>query len=175
MLPLRLTLSLLLFSIGGTTDSLAQIDIGIGGISVGVGSGGDGGISVGTGGEGGISVGVGGDNGINVEVGSGGVGVGLGGSNANIGGGTSGGSGTGAEPAEIVLTQAQTLDAVRKKRAVPLAPIVASIKQDNVEVIDAELLAVRGILVYQIRIIGESGSVRELYFYARTGRQVTAD
>jgi hypothetical protein len=176
-LPVRLALSLLLSSIGATTNAYAQIDIGIGGLSVGIGGGG---VSVETGGGdggGGVSLGVGGSDGLNVGLGTEGLdldpglGIDL---DANYQGDDNGSGGAGGD-AGVALSQEQTLDAVRKKRAVPLAPIVTSIKQANVEVIDAQLLSVRGILVYQLRVIGEGGSVSELYFYARTGKQVLPD
>jgi hypothetical protein len=39
-------------------------------------------------------------------------------------------------------------------------------------VVDANLMSVRGLLVYQIKVIEDNGRVNKLYFYARSGQLV---
>ncbi len=37
------------------------------------------------------------------------------------------------------------------------------------EIIDAQLVALQEVLLYEIKVLGKSGDVSELYFFARTG------
>jgi hypothetical protein len=73
------------------------------------------------------------------------------------------------------LSQDAALEAVRSKRAVPLAPIVEGLRAERLQVVDAQLLSLRGILVYELRTIGDTGEVSEIYFYARSGKRVEVD
>lgn len=142
------------------TPAHAQLNINLGGVSVSVG-----------GGSGGVNVGVDGPGGLDVNVGLGGSG----GSDSDLpDNSASAEPPTQAELTQGRLSQKDTLAAVKAKRAVPLAPIVAQLQQANLKVVDAHLLTVRGILLYEIRVIAERGDVSEVYFYARSGRQVVA-
>ena len=71
------------------------------------------------------------------------------------------------------LGQDRVLEAVRARRAIPLENMLdlAGAVVDD-EVIDARLVEVRGFLLYEIKVIGAQGDVRQLYFYARSGLPV---
>jgi len=119
----------------------------------------------------GVDVDVGGDSGVGVGVDLGGTGVGV-----DLGGGSdSGGStGLGLDSADgLTLNQEQALAAVRGKRALPLEEILlrAKLLTDG-DIIDAQLIAVQDILLYELKVLGKAGDVSELYFYARSGLPV---
>ena len=121
------------------------------------------------GGLGSVDVGVGGDDGIGVDVdlgGEGGLGVDL-----NLGGsdGNSLNLGVGGSVGPA-LGQKAALQAVRSGRALPLEDIMlrAKVLTDG-EIIDAQLVSLQEVLLYEIKVLGKSGEVSELYFFARTG------
>lgn len=129
-----------------------------------------------------VDVGVGGGNGIDLDVGvggDGGIGVDL---DVDLGGSGSDGSGAGSEPgvgsgtSGLTLGQEATLKAVRDHKALPLEDILlrAKLLTDG-EIIDAQLIAVQDILLYELKVLGKAGDVSELYFYARSGVSVEAD
>jgi len=74
--------------------------------------------------------------------------------------------------ADRPLGQEEALEAVRARRALPLAPIVKRMQEADLLVVDATLVSVRGILVYELRVVDNSGTVSQAYFYARTGKQI---
>jgi uncharacterized membrane protein YkoI len=68
------------------------------------------------------------------------------------------------------------LEAVRSQRALPLADILATARQDVPgEVIDARLVTIRGFLVYEVKSMTGDGHVSRSYYYARSGRKVSTD
>ena len=68
------------------------------------------------------------------------------------------------------LGQSSALDAVRTHRALPLEDIMLRAKlMTDGEIIDAQLVAIQEVLLYEIKVLGKSGDVSELYFFARTG------
>jgi len=132
-----------------------DLGVSVGGVDVGVSVGGDSGLGVD------VGVGVGGEDGglgIDLDVDLDGDGIPE----------TSSG-GAGVQP----LGQEGALQAVKANRALPLEDILtrARLVADG-EIIDAQLIQVRRILVYEIKVLGKSGDVNELYFYARSGALV---
>jgi hypothetical protein len=155
--------------------ALAQIDLGLdlgglGGVDVGIG-GDDGlGVDVDLGGDGGlgVDVGLGGDGGLGVDLDLGGDDSGL---DINLGGsGGSGGLGLDLETAGVPLGQKAALQAVRSGRALPMEDIMlrAQLLTDG-EIIDAQLVSLQDVLLYEIKALAKSGEVSELYFLAQTG------
>jgi len=166
-MPLKLRCSTLLL---GTAMLLASaagaraLDIGVnlGGVGVGVSVGGDSGIGVDVGvGDTDVNVGVGGSDGLGVDL------------NVDLDGDgvpETSTSGVAVQP----LGQEGALRAVQSNRALPLEDILTRARLvAEGEIIDAQLIQVRRILVYQIKVLGKSGDVSELYFYARSGALVT--
>lgn len=146
------------------TDSSHALDLGVdlGGIDLGVSVGSDGiGLDLGVGGAD-VSVGVGGGG----RGGAGGLGVDL---NVDLDG--DGIPETNANGQSInKLGQEGALRAVRSNRALPLEDILlrARLVADG-EIIDAQLIEVSRILLYEIKVLGKRGDVRKIYFYARSG------
>lgn len=129
-----------------------------------------------------VGVSVGGDSGVGVDVGVGDadVGVGVGGSDGGLGvdldvdldgDGVPDTNSSGASIQQ--LGQEGALQAVKSNRALPLEDILtrARLVTDG-EIIDAQLIQVRRILLYEIKVLGKAGDVSELYFYARSGALV---
>jgi uncharacterized membrane protein YkoI len=109
--------------------------------------------------------------GIDVSVGGASVGgeVGSGGASASV----SAGGGNETPPGETLSPQDSALEAVRTDRALPLDQIIARAGEiTEGEVIDAQLITVRGFLIYELKVLEPTGDVVDLYFYARTGRAV---
>src|SRR6218665_1976453 len=157
--------ALILASSPGT--QALDLGLSVGGIDVGVSVGGDSvvGVDVGVG-DADVSVGVGGSDGVSVDVGVGdnellSIGVDLDGDGIPE---------TGTEDLDLQLGQEGALKAVQSKRALPLEDILtrARLIADG-EIIDAQLIQMDGILVYEIKVLGASGDVSDLYFYARSG------
>ncbi|RZA23986.1 MAG: hypothetical protein EOP02_14160 [Proteobacteria bacterium] len=151
----------LLASSGGA--SALDLGVSLGGVDVGVSVGGDSGVGVDVGvGDTDVSVGVGGSQGLGVD-----LDVDLDGDGVPE---TSSGGAT-VQP----LGQEGALQAVKSNRALPLEDILtrARLVTDG-EIIDAQLIQVRRILVYEIKVLGKSGDVKDLYFYARSGALVTS-
>ena len=73
----------------------------------------------------------------------------------------------------LTLSQEAALEAVRMRRALPLEDILlrAQLMTDG-DVIDAQLIAVQDVLLYEIKVLSKAGNVSELYFYARSGLPV---
>ncbi len=105
---------------------------------------------------------------------SGPVGVDIGVGEVSVGAGVSVGSGAGSESAQPQrLGQEGALEAVRSHRALPLEDILERARGiTDEEIIDAQLIGVRGILLYQLKLLGKTGDVNQLYFYARSGLPV---
>ena len=144
---LRSTLAsgaLLLFLATAGAAQALDLGVSVGGVDVGV-SAGDGGASVG--------VGIGG--------GDGGLGVDLDVDLDGDGAPDTDAAGQNIQP----LGQEGALKAVQANRALPLADILSRARLlAEGEIIDAQLIEVRRILVYQIKVLGKSGDVSELYF-----------
>jgi hypothetical protein len=166
-MPLKLShpllaLGALLLLASATGAKALDLGVKVGGVDVGV-SGGGGGIGVDMGaGNSEVSVGVGagsdGGLGVDLDVDLDGDGV----PETNSGGQS-------IQP----LGQEGALKAVQSNRALPLADILTRARLvAEGEIIDAQLIQVRRILVYEIKVLGRSGDVRELYFYARSGALV---
>lgn len=161
MLPIRPNHRLLLAFVCAAglylpSAALAQVDLGLD-----------------LGGLGSVDVGVGGDSGLDVDVDLGGDDSGLG-VDLNLGGsgGGAGGLGLGLdlETAGKPLGQKAALQAVRSGRALPMEDIMlrAQLLTDG-EIIDAQLVSLQDVLLYEIKALGKSGEVSELYFLAQTG------
>lgn len=125
------------------------------------------------GGLGSVDVGVGGDSGLDVDIdvgGSGDSGVGV---DVDLGG--SGGGSLDLAPSNdgLALGQAQASEAVKNHKALPLEDILlrAQLLTDG-DIIDAQLIAVQDVLLYELKVLGKAGDVSELYFYARSGLPV---
>ncbi len=131
------------------------------------------GLGVDLGGLGSVDVGVGGDSGVGVDVDLGGDDSGLG-VDLNLGGSGTGGNGPGLgldlDTAGQPLGQKAALQAVRSGRALPMEDIMlqAQLMTDG-EIIDAQLVSLQDVLLYEIKALGKSGEVSELYFLAQTG------
>lgn len=160
-----LALGALLLLASSAGAKALDLGVSVGGVDVGVSVGGDSGV--------GVDVGVGNSD-VNVGVGGGNGGVSLG---VDLDGdgvpetGTEGlTDGLSVQP----LGQEGALKAVQNHRALPLEDILTRARLvAEGEIIDAQLIQVRRILVYEIKVLGKSGDVRELYFYARSGALVT--
>ena len=115
------------------------------------------------GGVGSVDVGVGGDSGLDVDVdlgGEGGLGVDL-----DLGSG-----GLGLDTVGPPLGQNAALQAVRSGRALPLEDIMRRAHRlTDGEIIDAQLVSLQDVLLYELKVLGKSGDVSELYFFAQTG------
>lgn len=124
-------------------------------------------ISVGVdlGGLGDVDVDVGGDSGLDldVDVGTEDSGLGL---DVDLGGS----GGLDLETAGTPLGQKAALQAVRSGKALPLEDIMlrAKLLTDG-EIIDAQLVSLQDVLLYELKALGKSGDVTELYFFASTG------
>lgn len=153
-LTVRLSPALVAIVLLGSTSGGRAIDLGVsvGGIDVGVSVGGDRGV------------------GVDVGVGNGGGSLGL---EVDLDG--DGVPETRTNGVSIqTLGQEGALRAVRSSRALPLEDILlrARLVADG-EIIDARLIEVNRILVYEIKVLGKRGDVRRHYFYARSGALVT--
>lgn len=119
----------------------------------------------------GIGISVGGGAGASVSVGTGGASVGAGVS-TDLGTTTTQtlqDAGTMTEGSQ----QEAALQAVKSDRALPLDKIIALAKQyTNGEIIDAQLVTVRGFLLYDLKVLDAKGDVGDLYFYAVSGKIV---
>ncbi len=164
-MPNRLLAALLAAALLGLpAPALAQ------GLGLGLDLGGLGSVDVDVGGNSGVGVGVnvGGDDGLDVELGLGGdEGLGL-----DVGVGD-GGAGLGLAPDGPALGQQAASAAVKSGRALPLEDILlrAKLLTDG-DIIDAQLIAVQDVLLYELKVLGKAGDVSELYFYARSGLPV---
>jgi hypothetical protein len=176
-----LVLGTVLILASSTGVEALDLGVNLGGVNVGVSVGGDSGIGVDVGvGGSDVSVGIGGgDNDGGSNGGLGGLGVDLG---VDLDGdgipetsteGLTNGltDGLNVQP----LGQDSVLKAVQNHRALPLEDILTRARLvAEGEIIDAQLIQVRRILVYEIKVLGKSGEVKDLYFYARSGALVTA-
>jgi hypothetical protein len=62
--------------------------------------------------------------------------------------------------------------AVQNGTSVPLSEVLALAAQQGGRAIDAKLIRVQGMLLYQVTMLSDKGVSRRLYFYARTGNPV---
>ncbi|SMQ70783.1 hypothetical protein SAMN06295905_1913 [Devosia lucknowensis] len=70
----------------------------------------------------------------------------------------------------ITLSGDQVRDAVASRQAMSLADFGEAVHQRNGgEIVDANLLRVRGMLVYALKVLDDSGRLSIQYFYARSG------
>lgn len=160
----RLVLGAILLLASSASAMALDVGVKLGGIDVGVSVGGDSGI--------GVDVGVG-DANVGVDIGGsdngGGLGVDLDVDLDGDGKKETNSSGLSVKP----ITQDGALDAVKTRRALPLEDILTRARLiAEGEVIDAQLIQVRRILLYEIKVLEKSGNVRDLYFYARSGALV---
>ncbi len=155
-------LGTLLFLASATGATALDLGVSVGGIDLGVSVGGDSAIGVGVGvGDANVGVGIGG--------GDGGLGVDL---DVDLDGDGVPETSSGGQNVQP-LGQEGALQAVKSKRALPLEDILSRARLvAEGEIIDAQLIQVRRILLYEIKVLGKSGDVRELYFYARSGALV---
>ena len=79
----------------------------------------------------------------------------------------------GTAAAGSMLSQEAALQAVRRGRALPLDEIMlrAALITDG-EIIDAQLIDVQDVLLYELKVLEKAGKVSDLYFYARSGLPV---
>ncbi|MDC9822617.1 hypothetical protein PRN20_02625 [Devosia sp. ZB163] len=163
LISYRLAPLALFLSLAATSPAAAQ------GLGLGLELGGDDGA--------GVNLNIGGESatGLDVNVGGDGDsdrGLGL---DLNLGGGSGGrldfDLGEGADT--LALGQKQASEAVRRGRALPLEDILlrARLLTDG-DIIDARLIAVQDVLLYEVKVLGKAGDVSELYFYARSGLPV---
>lgn len=76
----------------------------------------------------------------------------------------------------VSLTPDQALEAVRSRRAAPLAVLAETVAQRGEgEIIDADLLQVGEMLVYAIKVLNQDGKLSIQYYFARTGRYIGRD
>lgn len=81
-----------------------------------------------------------------------------------------------SEAAARELDQNVALEAVQSGRALPLAEIMALARRETAgDIVDARLISAAGFLLYELTVVGPSGDVSELYFYARSGDRVRAN
>lgn len=141
-----------------------DLGVSVGGVNVGVSVGGDSGV--------GVDVGVGGaDVGVDIGGSGGGLGVDLDVDLDGDGVPDTNSAGAGIQQ----LGQEGALQAVKSNRALPLEDILTRARLvAEGEIIDAQLIQVRRILLYEIKVLGTSGDVSELYFYARSGALVAS-
>lgn len=83
------------------------------------------------------------------------------------------GTGELLDQSPVTLGPDGALAAVRSGKALPLEDILlrARLIADG-EVIDAQLIAVSDVLLYEIKVLAGSGDVGKLYFHARSGAPV---
>jgi hypothetical protein len=158
-----LALGALLLLASATGAKALDLGVSVGGANVGVSVGGESGVGVDVGvGGADVSVGVGGGS-------AGGLGVDL---DFDLGGDGEPETSSGGQSIQP-LGQEGALKAVQSNRALPLEDILTRARLvAEGEIIDAQLIQVRRILVYEIKVLGKAGDVRELYFYARSGALV---
>ena len=96
-------------------------------------------------------------------------------------GGVSVSTGTGASTTGTSATlngtatseQEAALAAVKSQHALSLDKIYAAARQyANGDIIDAQLVTVRGFLLYDLKVLDTKGDVSDLYFYAQSGKIV---
>lgn len=69
--------------------------------------------------------------------------------------------------------QEAALAAVKSQHALSLDKIYAAARQyANGDIIDAQLVTVRGFLLYDLKVLDTKGDVSDLYFYAQSGKIV---
>ena len=79
----------------------------------------------------------------------------------------------GASPEQIPDPSSTVMDAVDSGRAVSLDRVLAHMRTvADGDLIDSRLVTVRGYLLYELRVLLESGTVETFYYYATTGRPV---
>lgn len=71
------------------------------------------------------------------------------------------------------LGQSGAIEAVKSNRALPLEQIMTKARlHTQGEIVDAQLVSVRGFLLYELKVVEANGDVDELYFYASSGEPV---
>ena len=79
----------------------------------------------------------------------------------------------GSAGAAATLDQSGAIEAVRSHRALPLEKIMTLARFHTTgEIVDAQLIAVNGFLLYALKVVEANGDVDELYFYALSGELV---
>lgn len=75
------------------------------------------------------------------------------------------------EPAR--LDQSGAIEAVKSRRALPLEQIMTGARfHTQGEIVDAQLISLKGFLLYELKVVEPNGDVDELYFYALSGELV---
>lgn len=71
------------------------------------------------------------------------------------------------------LDQNGAIEAVESRRALPLEQIMTKARlHTQGEIVDAQLVSVKGFLLYELKVVEANGDVDELYFYALSGERV---
>lgn len=100
----------------------------------------------------------------------------VGGTVENALGGSQSGAGAAASTQPVTLDQSAVLNAVNTHKALPLAEIMARARLTvQGDIVDAQLIAVRGFLLYALKVVETDGDVSDIYFYARSGEPVQTD
>ena len=112
-----------------------------------------------------------------VSVGTGGVGGSVGETIGDTVGGAVEGLVPGGNPSATevpaTLDQDVAIKAVESRRALPLEKIMTIARlHTQGEIVDAQLISVRGFLLYELKVVEANGDVDELYFYALSGERV---
>lgn len=130
-------------------------------------------VDVGVGGGKGLDVGVGVGDELNVDLGVGGDAEGALDLDVDLGPGGAGSLNAVDDATSARLGQEAALQAVKRGRALPLDEIMlrASLLTDG-EIIDAQLIDVRDVLLYELKVLDKGGKVSQLYMYARSGLPV---
>lgn len=77
------------------------------------------------------------------------------------------------EGAATTLDQEGAIEAVESRRALPLEQIMTKARlHTQGEIVDAQLVSVKGFLLYELKVVEANGDVDELYFYALSGERV---
>jgi hypothetical protein len=105
------------------------------------------------------------------------------GNSGNGPGGDDTGTGTGTDTSgstdangTIHFSQDYARDVVNRGKAVSLGSLMPELQaRSEGSVIDAELLNVRGILVYSIKVLRTDGRVTQEYYYAQSGRFIGSE
>jgi hypothetical protein len=83
------------------------------------------------------------------------------------------GAGPDAGGAISTLDQSGAIEAVESHRALPLEQIMTKARfHTKGEIVDAQLIQLKGFLLYELKVVEANGDVDELYFYARSGELV---
>ena len=98
------------------------------------------------------------------------------GNSDNAGSSNAGGANANSSNAPAKADEDLALEALRAEDAVSLKQILASVRRDEPgRVIDAQLLSLDGVLVYEVKVLSQDGRVSRIYYDAGSGRQLSQD